>query len=49
LLDGATTKDNFAGLLPELIRQSGFAAIEETQHFNSLFGTIRLHKAHKPR
>lgn len=48
LLDGATTKDNFAGRLPEFIRQSGFEAIEETQHFNSLFGTIRLHKARKP-
>ncbi len=48
LLDGATTKDNFAGKLPEFIRQSGFEGIEEKQHFNSLFGTIRLHKAHKP-
>lgn len=49
LLDGATTKDNFAGQLPEFIRQSGFEGIAEGQHFNSLFGTIRLHKAHKPR
>ena len=49
LLDGATTKDNFAGRLPGFIEQSGFEVIEETQHFNSLFGTIRLHKAHKPR
>jgi len=48
LLDGATTKDNFAGQLPEFIRRSGFEAVEETQHFNSLFGTIRLHKARKP-
>jgi len=44
MLDGATTKDNFAGLLPELIRQAGFADVHETQHFNSLFGTIRLHQ-----
>ena len=48
LLDGATTKDNFAGQLPEFIRQSGFEGVEEMQHFNSLFGTIRLHKAYKP-
>ncbi|MGH9843832.1 MAG: class I SAM-dependent methyltransferase [Blastocatellia bacterium] len=48
LLDGATAKDNFAGQLPEFIRQSGFEGVEEMQHFNSLFGTIRLHKAHKP-
>lgn len=44
MLDGATTKDNFAGLLPELIRQAGFVDIHETRHFNSLFGTIRLHQ-----
>jgi len=49
LLDGATTKDNFAGKLPEFIRQSGFEDVEEKQRFNSFFGTIRLHKAHKPR
>ncbi len=48
MLDGATTKDNFAGQLPEFIGRSGFEGVEETQHFNSLFGTIRLHKAHKP-
>lgn len=46
--DGATTKDNFDGLLPELIRHAGFSDIHETQHFNSLFGTIRLHRARKP-
>ena len=49
MLDGATTKDNFAGQLPEFIGRPGFEGVEETQHFNSLFGTIRLHKAHKPR
>ena len=48
LLDGATTKDNFAGKLPEFIGQSGFEDVEEVRHFNSLFGTIRLHKAYKP-
>jgi cyclopropane fatty-acyl-phospholipid synthase-like methyltransferase len=47
-LDGATTRDNFAGRLPEFIQQSGFEGVGETQNFNSLFGTIRLHKAHKP-
>lgn len=49
LLDGATTIDNFAGKLPEFIEQSGFEGTEERQHFNSLFGTIRLHQARKPR
>lgn len=49
LLDGTTTKDNFAGKLPEFIRQSGFEGIEEKKHFNCLFGTIRIHTAHKSR
>lgn len=45
LLDGfETTADSFDGLLPQLMAEAGLASIEETAHFNSLFGTIRLHK-----
>jgi len=48
LLDGAeTTADNFKGLLPSLASEAGFREIEETQYFNSLFGTVRLIKAGK--
>lgn len=48
LLDGAeTTADNFAGLLPKLMADAGFETIEETNHFNSAFGTIRLLKSRK--
>lgn len=48
LLDGAeTTGDNFKGLLPSLVSEAGFQETEETQYFNSLFGTIRLLKARK--
>ena len=48
MLDGfETTADNFDGLLPELISDAGFEDIEETSSFNTLFGTIRLHKALK--
>lgn len=44
-LDGfETTADNFNGLLPRLITDAGFSFVEETVHFNSVFGTIRLHK-----
>lgn len=46
-LDGAITKDNFAGLLPAFIERAGFTDVQETGHFNSLFGTIRLHSALK--
>lgn len=43
LLDGfETTGDNFNGLLPEQLKDAGFEAIEETNYFNSAFGTIRL-------
>lgn len=48
LLDGLdTTADNFNGLLPALMREAGFEKIEETNRYNTFFGTIRLHKAHK--
>lgn len=43
-----TTADSFAGLLPQFIAQTGFVFVEETLHFNSLFGTIRLLRAKKP-
>lgn len=43
-----TTADSFNGLLPKFVKQTGFVAVEETLHFNSLFGTIRLLKARKP-
>jgi ubiquinone/menaquinone biosynthesis C-methylase UbiE len=49
LLDGSeTTADSFNGLLPKLMTNAGFETIEETNLFNSLFGTIRLHKSRKP-
>lgn len=48
LLDGfETTADNFNGQLPKLITEAGFALVEETNHFNSAFGTIRLLKSRK--
>lgn len=47
-LDGAeTTNDNFKGLLPSLIDETGFRETKETGYFNSLFGTIRLLKTQK--
>ena len=48
LLDGAeTTADNFDGLLASHIGECGFREVEETLHFNTLFGTIRLLKSKK--
>jgi len=49
LLDGfETTADNFAGLLPKFIAEAGFEQVEETSYYNTLFGTICLHKSRKP-
>ncbi|MDQ3375152.1 MAG: class I SAM-dependent methyltransferase [Acidobacteriota bacterium] len=49
LLDGSeTTADSFSGLLPKFMADAGFDMVEETNNFNSLFGTIRLHKSRKP-
>lgn len=46
LLDGVeTTKDSFNGLLPVFMNESGFIGVRDTKHYNSLFGTIRLHMA----
>ncbi|MDI1242730.1 MAG: methyltransferase domain-containing protein [bacterium] len=46
LLDGfETTADSFGGMLPALLDTAGFAGVKETNSFNTLFGTIRLHKA----
>ncbi len=48
LLDGfETTADNFNGLLPKIMADAGFEQIEETNHYNTLFGTIRLHRSRR--
>lgn len=46
ILDGyQTTADSFGGRLPDFMANLGFEQIEEMKHYNTLFGTIRLHKA----
>jgi ubiquinone/menaquinone biosynthesis C-methylase UbiE len=48
LLDGfETTGDNFRGRLPDLIKRAGFENVEETNRFNTVFGTIRLLRSRK--
>lgn len=46
-LDGATVRDSFQGKLPELMAETGFSGIAETASFDTLFGTLRLHKAER--
>jgi ubiquinone/menaquinone biosynthesis C-methylase UbiE len=44
-----TTRDNVRGELPALLRDAGFAEVCETAHYMTLFGTLSLCKAGKPR
>ncbi len=49
MLDGfTTTTDNLNGLLPTMMHDAGFTEVREVGHFNTLFGTLRLHLAVKP-
>ncbi len=47
LLDGYS-RENVAGLLPELFRQAGLAEARQAAHYNTLFGTLALYSARKP-
>lgn len=48
LLDGfATTADNVAGKLPELMREAGFSDVSEQRRFATPLGTISLYGAIK--
>ena len=50
LLDGfKTTTDNVNGLLPTYIAQSGFKEVLKTKEFQTIFGTLALYKAIKPK
>jgi len=41
--DGAEqTKENFAGMLSEMIREYGFGPVDQTGNFKTVLGTIRL-------
>jgi hypothetical protein len=48
LFDGSTTTaDNVGGLLPELMRDSGFVDVRESARYMTLFGTLSLYAARK--
>ena len=47
-LDGlATTAENIAGKIPDLMSEAGFAEIRETYVRRTLFGTLHLHEGKK--
>ena len=48
-LDGfENTEPNARGVLPELMREAGFAAVEETELIATVTGSISLYRALKP-
>lgn len=42
------TRENMAGLLPEMFRDAGFEKVEETARYSTVFGTLSLYLAKKP-
>lgn len=41
--------DNIKGLLPEMFREAGFDHVEEFARYATIFGTLSLYRARKPR
>jgi ubiquinone/menaquinone biosynthesis C-methylase UbiE len=42
------TEDNIHGLLPEMMRASGFSQVKEMEHFSTALGPISIYGAQKP-
>jgi len=50
MLDGfRTTRDSVTGVLPEILSLAGFETVELTRNYSTLFGTLSLYRARKPR
>ena len=48
-LDGfETTSNDVKGIIPNLLKETGFVLIEETGQFSTITGTLRAYKALKP-
>jgi len=48
-LDGfETTSPHVKGIILDLLKETGFAAIEETEQFSTVVGTLRAYRAFKP-
>lgn len=41
--------DNIKGLLPEMLRDAGFEQVQETARYMTIFGTLSLYTARKPK
>jgi len=50
ILDGfRNTSDNINGRLPRMLEEAGFDAVSQTRTFSTMFGTMALYRATKPR
>nr|WP_316047543.1 class I SAM-dependent methyltransferase [Planococcus glaciei] len=48
-MDGfETTSPHVQGIIPDLLKETGFVAIEETRQFSTIVGTLRAYRAFKP-
>lgn len=48
LLDGfESTSPHVKGIIPKLLKETGFSAIEETGQFQTILGTLRSYRAYK--
>ena len=45
----ARTADNIQGRLPDLFREAGFEGVSQTRRFATVFGTLQLYRARRPR
>lgn len=43
------TSDNIAGQLPQMFRDAGFVAVMESTRYLTMFGTLSLYRARRPR
>jgi hypothetical protein len=41
--------DNVTGRLPDLFREAGFVDVQETKNFGTVYGTLTLYRAKKPK
>jgi SAM-dependent methyltransferase len=46
--DGSSTVDNFAGALPEILRESGLHCDGEVERMRTAFGALCFYRAERP-
>lgn len=47
LFDGSSGNDNLQGLLPHMMRETGFTDVRESTRYMTVFGTLSLYSGRK--